>query len=112
MTLCGPYEVRPPQYRRMMLHKAFLEADGVGYQGLDIVGEASWRGDGSNCIHALTDTDPKLGRVGYLLCGNGSHAAEFIRNLMVRRKDFPEPGETHDWLLPALGLDPAALRRR
>lgn len=112
VTLFGPYEVEPVLYRRLRVHREFLERGTVGYQGFDLVGEAGRRGNGSNCIHALTDADPKLGRAGYLSCGNGSDATHFIRDRMARRGVLLDPDTTHDWLLPALGLDPATLRRR
>ena len=112
VTLFGPYEVRPRLYRRMLVQKAFMEGGTIGYQGFDLVGEAGRRGNGSNCIHAITDADPKLGRAGYLTAGNGGYSSAFIRDRMARRGGIADPGTTHDWLLPALGLDPAGLRRR
>lgn len=112
VTLFGPYEVRPRLYRRLLVQKAFLEAGSIGYQGFDLIGEAGRRGNGSNCIHAITDADPKLGRAGYLTAGNGGYSSAFIRDRMARRGGITDPGTTHDWLLPSLGLDPATLRRR
>ena len=111
VTLLGPYEVPARLYRRLMVQKRFLESDAIGYQGFDLIGEAGRRGNGSNCIHAVTDIDPKLGRAGYLLAGNGDNAADFVRDVMTRRGVIAEPDTTLDWLLPALGLDPATLRR-
>ena len=112
VTLYGPYEVRPSLYRRLRLQREFLMGGSVGYQGFDLIGEAGRRGNGSNCIHALTDADPRFGRASYLSCGNGGYSTDFIRNRMVRRGAILDPDTTHDWMLPALGLDPAALRRR
>ena len=112
VTLFGPYEVRPSLYRRALVQKAYLEAGSIGYQGFDLIGEAGRRGNGSNCIHALTDTDPKLGRAGYLTAGNGGYSTGFIRDRLVKREAILVPATTHDWLLPALALDPATLRRR
>ena len=112
VTLYGPYEVPARVYRRVVVQKAFLEGGTVGYQGFDLIGEAGRRGNGSNCIHAVTDVDPELGRGGYLLSGNGSRAGDFIRDRMTRRGIIGDPAAAHDWLLPTLGLDPATLRRR
>jgi hypothetical protein len=112
VTLFGPYEVRPSLYRRALIHKAFLEEGSIGYQGFDLVGEAGRRGNGSNCIHAITDADPELGRAGYLTAGNGGFSTRFIRDRLVKREAIIDPDATHDWLLPSLGLDPATLRRR
>ncbi len=112
VTLYGPYEIPARVYRRVVVQKAFLEGGTVGYQGFDLIGEAGRRGNGSNCIHAVTDVDPELGRGGYLLSGNGSRAGDFIRDRMTRRGIVGDPTPANDWLLPALGLDPAVLRRR
>jgi hypothetical protein len=111
VTLFGPYEIAPPLFRRLKVQREFLESGAVGYQGFDLVGEARRRGDGSNCIHAITDTDPEFGRAGYLLAGNGVDATRYVRNMMVRRGAIVVPTTTHDWLVPALGLDPAEFRR-
>ena len=103
VTLYGPYEVPVRVYRRLLVQKAFMEGGTVGYQGFDLIGEAGRRGNGSNCIHAVTDVDPELGRSGYLLSGNGSRAGDFIRDRMTRRGIIGDPAAAHDWLLPTLG---------
>lgn len=112
VTLFGPREIPARVYRRLLVQKSFLESDAIGYQGFDLIGEAGRLGNGSNCIHAITDADPKYGRAGYLLAGNGVHATRYIRDVLKRRDAFvPPPEANHDHLLPALGLDPAKLRR-
>jgi len=112
VTLFGPYEIPARVYRRLLIQKAFLDSGAVGYQGFDLIGEAGRSGNGSNCVHALTDTDPSYGRAGYLTATNGDHATRFIRNVLVRRGSITLSDTTnHDWLLPDLGLDIATLRR-
>jgi len=112
VTLFGPYVARPSLYRRLLIHKAFLESDAIGYQGFDLIGEAGRKGNGSNCVHAVTDVDPLYGRAGYLLAGNGVHATRYIRNLLVRRGSIESDDKSnHDWLISALGLDITAYNR-
>jgi hypothetical protein len=112
VTLLGPYEIPPRVYRRLLVQKDFLESYVIGYQGFDLVGEAGLHGNGANCIHAVTDVDPRYGRAGYLLAGNGVKATRYIRKILIQRGSIsPEDGQNHDWLLPRLGLEPATLRR-
>jgi hypothetical protein len=112
VTLWGPYECRPALYRRFLAQKAFLDSGRVGYQCDDDLGEAALTGEGCNCIHALTDMDPQFGRGHYPLTRYGEAAGEYIAAQLRARGALADCGQTHDWVLGALGLDGYPLTRR
>lgn len=101
----GPYECRPDVYYRFMVQKAFLESGRVGYQANDSIGEAARTGNGCDCIHALTDMDPRMSRNHYPLIRIGHSATRFIAREIRLRGVLINPDQTHDWLNPVLGLD-------
>jgi len=108
----GPYEVWHGGYRRFMTQRAFLESGQIGYQCIDSVGEAARLGNGCNCIHAITDMDPLFGRLEYPLGKFGQAASERIVKQIMERPVVIDPPRTHDWLIPALGLDRYTIVRR
>src|SRR4029077_4173862 len=70
----GPYECRPNLYNRFLVQKEFLDSGRIGYQAVDTVGESARKGDGCDCIHAMTDMDPMLSRNHYSLIRYGDSA--------------------------------------
>jgi len=112
VSLWGPYEIRPGLYRKLMIQKGFIESGAIGYQCIDTVGEAGETGKGSNCVHAISDADSRFRRQAYPLAYFGDAASEHILRLLVLRGAVPDPGTTHDWLIPALGLDRFPIARR
>ncbi|PWT85231.1 MAG: hypothetical protein C5B58_03400 [Acidobacteria bacterium] len=100
----GPYECRPNLYHRFLVQKGFLESGNFGYQLIDTVGEAGRTGNGSNCIHAMTDMDPQMSRNHYPLIRYGNSATRFIVQECRRREVLKNPGQTHTWLNSYLGL--------
>jgi hypothetical protein len=112
VTMWGPYEIRPGLYRKFLLQKAFMDSGRVGYQAVDTIGEAARTGNGCDCIHAITDADSMFPRGYYPLRRFGNEASEFILQQIVERRAVIDPDRTHDWLIPALGLDQYPIRRR
>jgi hypothetical protein len=112
ISMWGPFEVWHGAYRRFVTQKAFLESGRVGYQCIDSVGEAARSGNGSNCIHAITDMDPEFGRLDYPLTKFGDAASEHIVKQILERPIVIDPPRTHDWLILALGLDKHPIVRR
>ena len=108
----GPYECRPRFYYRTLVQKEFLESGAIGYQCIDDIGEAARKGDGCDCIHAITDQDPLFSRGRYPLRRFGDAASEFVVREMWRRGLLIGPEHTHDWLNAALGLDQYPIRHR
>src|SRR5207245_7230559 len=94
------------------VHKAFLDSGSIGYQCVDNVGEAARTGDGSCCIHAVTDMDPEYGRENYPLIWFGDTASEHIDNRFHEAGSLIHPEVEHDWLIAALKLDAYPIVRR
>lgn len=101
----GPYEVWHGAYHRFVTQKGFLESGAIGYQCIDTVGEAAKKGNGSDCIHAVTDMDPQFDRSRYPLRYFGESASENVVEQLQTRPVLIQPTKTHDWLIPVLGLD-------
>jgi hypothetical protein len=100
VSLWGPYEINCELYRKAIRQVALLESGKVLYKAVD----TGYRSDhASNCIHAISSIveGPKL-RVGSP--GWGEMASWFITREM--KPWIINPERTHDWLIPALGLDP------
>lgn len=105
ISMWGPYEIPSGLYRKVMIQKQFLESGAIGYQCIDTVGEAGFTGNGSNCIHAISDADVLFTRQAYPLTYFGDSASLNILRKMVERGAIPDAKTTHDWLIPLLGLD-------
>lgn len=108
----GPYECRPNLYHRFLVQKNFLESGHIGYQLIDTVGESARAGNGSNCIHAMTDMDPQMSRNHYPLIRYGDSATRFIVRECRRRDVLINPGQTQAWLNAHLGLDSYSIVHR
>lgn len=105
IVMWGPYEIWHGGYVRFVTQKAFVESGAIGYQCTDTIGEAARTGLGSDCIHAITDLDPLHRRGNYPLLFFGiSGSRHALRQIMIRGA-LIDPDKTHDWLIPALGLD-------
>jgi hypothetical protein len=105
VSMWGPYELRPGLYRKFLMQKAFMESGQVGYQAVDTCGEAGRLGNGSDCIHAITDADPIEDRSAYPLRRFGDTATEFIVKQLFERELLIDPYHTEDWLIAPLGLE-------
>jgi hypothetical protein len=112
VSLWGPFAVEPGLYRKLLIQNGFVENGAVGYQCIDTVGEAGRTGTGSNCIHAISDADSMFRRQAYPLAYFGDAASLHILRLLAARGAVPDPDTTHDWLIPALGLDRYPITRR
>ncbi len=105
VAMWGPYEGWHGLYDRFMTQKAFLESGQIGYQCIDLLGEAAQAGNGSDCIHAVTDMDPQLGRSAYPLTHFGQAASEHIVKQILERPVVIDAPQTHEWLIPRIGLE-------
>jgi hypothetical protein len=108
----GPYEIPAGLYRRLLGQKALLESGQVGYQAIDVAGEAGGCGNGINCIHAVIDADERLGRCSYPIWRYGDAASECIARQWANQGAFIHPEQTHPWLITALGLQAYPLEWR
>lgn len=105
IAMWGPYEAWHGLYVRFTTQKAFLESGQIGYQCVDAIGEAARQGNGCDCFHAISDMDPMFDRRRYPLRQYGQGATANIVKQVQDRPVLIQPGKTHDWLIPALGLD-------
>ena len=114
--LWGPFEIREDWYRSAAEHKRDLDSGTVRFATLD-------RGplfpfspvrhpDISHCVHALTRTWEPLRRATNPVIWYGElitrKVAESTRTVGL----LVNPCATHDWLIPALGVDRYRLVRR
>ncbi len=112
VTMWGPYEIPSGLFNKLMIQKRFMESGTVGYQCIDTVGESGLTGDGSNCIHAISDADTLFRRQAYPLTYFGNSASLNILRKLVERGAIPDVKTTHDWLIPQLGLNQYEICRR
>ena len=108
----GPYEVWHGFAHRFRVQKEFLDSGAVGYQANDVRGEAAKLGNGCDCIHAVTDMDPIYPRWRYPVAVYGKPATANLVRRFMHSPIWINPPETHEWLLPRLGLDAYPLERR
>jgi hypothetical protein len=80
-----------------------VEGGRVGYQCIDTVGTGA-DGSGCDCIHAITDMDPKFNRDYYRLTRFGEAGSRFIIRQLFEGDLLIEPKMTHPWLIAQLGL--------
>jgi hypothetical protein len=112
IAMWGPYEVSHAFAYRYLVQKDFMESGAVGYQCIDTIGEAARTGLGCDCIHAITDMDPVYPRWRYPLALYGQPAAaNLTRRIMHSPVTIGAP-DTHDWLIPRLGLNQYPIERR
>lgn len=109
VALWGPYETSECRYLQAARQKATLDCGAVAYKVND------WfdRHDNiDHCMHAVTRAHPDVHPPCRVVRGPGELAAAQVAANMARVGVIPDPGVTHDWLLPALGLDADQFVRR
>ena len=112
VSVWGPYETSAAIYQKFLVQRSYLESGQVGYQAIDTIGASARLGNGRNCIHALTDLDPLFDRQAYPIFRFGDAASATIVQQLAEKGALVNPCQTHDWLMPILGLDRYPLVRR
>src|SRR6266545_6699513 len=112
IAVWGPHEVWHGFAYRFLVQKQFLDSGAVGYQANDDYGEAARLGNGCDCIHGITDMDPVYPRWRYPLAFYGKPATANLVRRFMHSPIWINPRETHDWLLPRLGLDAYPIHQR
>jgi len=106
----GPYQIDCDLWRRALRQKGRLESGEVLYKAFD---EGSTDGTVSNCIHAVSymarDPDQRSPRIIVAPANWGESGSYWIA--LRLRPWYVEPCRTHDWLLPALGVNPNNVAR-
>ncbi|MBM3982402.1 MAG: hypothetical protein FJ304_19460 [Planctomycetes bacterium] len=108
VSMWGPFEIDATRYDLAVAQVRALDSGAVRFRTLDSLGRNR---SVSHCVHAVTYTDPNLQwlRQPVLKVGEPGTAKLAIK--------YAESGaflstETHDWLLPVLGLDKQPVVRR
>ncbi len=110
VVLWGPAEIDACRYERAAAMVRRLESGAVGFRSLDSI---TRRKDVMHCVHAVTYADPVLESRIQPLLRPGSPGTERLSHMYLRAGGLVNPACSHDWLLPALGLDkyPQIVRR-
>jgi hypothetical protein len=116
LGLWGPYEIRDEWYGQALAHKQTLDGGAVRFQTMD---RAGWmarsrqprRPDISHCVHAITRTDEELRQASNPVLWYGQLVTRKVKDRMEDVGLLVDPGKTHDWLLPTLGLERYAFAR-
>jgi hypothetical protein len=109
VSMWGPFETDAMRYEMAVSQANTLNSGAVRFRSVD---SFTRNRSVQNCVHAVTYADPKLQSlrqpilVGYGEPGTGRLAAKYVNSGAFIGN------ETHDWLIPALGLDKVPVIRR
>ena len=109
ISLWGPYEVREEHFRSAARHRRDLEAGAYTYRVFDF---CQINPHVSHCVHAVTRADPAFYRASPPILWYGSIGTAPVAYALMKSGVVTDPRTTHDWLLPALGLDDRTFIRR
>ena len=109
ISLWGPYEVSAEHYLNAARHRQALEAGEYTYRVFDFGGINPHV---SHCVHAVTRSDPAFYPESPPILWFGSIGTAPVARSLMKSGIVSDPRTTHDWLLPALGLDERAFIRR
>ena len=112
VAVWGPYEIGPGLYHRFLVQKQFMESGQIGYQCIDSIGESARKGNGCDCIHAVTDMDPQFSRSQYPLMYFGESGSRHVVRELHKRPIIIGPNHDHSWLFAKLELCRYPLDRR
>lgn len=107
VSLWGPYQIQRSLYEEALRQKAHLESGAVRYKANDTGYETN---QVSNCIHSLSDLAVGQDRLRIGSPGWGEMASYLITRMFLPW--IVNPDQTHDWLIPAVGVDKYPLVRR
>ena len=97
----GPFEITASTFAEFAAQKKRLETEETRYRALDPLSASS---PVTNCIHAVSDADPELGRAAFPVVLYGNLATYNLVRRLYARNVIVEPGADHAWLLTRLGL--------
>ena len=109
ISLWGPYEISEGYYLGAARHRTALESGAYTYRVLDF---CRINRHVSHCVHAVTLTDPSFHRQAQPILWYGSIGTAPVAAALMKSDIVSDPRTTHDWLLPALGLDGRTFIRR
>ena len=109
VSMWGPYEINATRYEMAIAQAGLLESGAVRYRVLDTLGRNK---SIEHCVHAITFADPVLSRAIQPVIQVGEPGTSRLAARYLRRGAFVGGAITHDWLIPALGLDTYPVIRR
>jgi len=109
VSMWGPYEIDDSMYEPTLARKAELEAGRIDYRALGGLPRDS---EISNCGQSFTRASPRVGRRFQPTPAPGERGTSVLAGRYVRAGTITDPEETHDWLLPVIGVDVNRVTRR
>ena len=109
IAMWGPYEIDESRYLQAAQQKALLDAGAGAYKVNDWFDR---RSHVDHCMHGLTRGHPDVHVRCRVVRGWGEVATAQVADAMLTAGMIADPEATHDWLIPALGLDRYDLVRR
>ena len=109
LSMWGPFKIPETWFADARRYKATLDSGAIRFRTFD---RGDRRPDLNHCVHAITYTDPALKAAAAPVTWYGELVTRKVAGAMATSGVVPEPFVTHDWLIPALGLDRYPLTRR
>jgi hypothetical protein len=109
ISLWGPYEIHRERYSRAAEYKQLLDSGAILYRVLD---GAPLGIPANHCVRAVTFGDPELHRATTPQLWFGELITRKVAFGMLESGMLVDPSTKHDWLIPALGIDPHPLTPR
>lgn len=108
VSMWGPFETDATRYALAEQQANVLESGAVRFRSFDSLGRNR---SVQHCVHAITFADPKLQSLRQPVIRVGEPGTSKLAGKYAASGAFVGT-ETHDWLLPALGLDRQPVVRR
>ena len=108
VSMWGPFETDATRYALAAQQAATLASGAVRFRTLDSLGRNR---DVQHCVHAVTFADPNLQWLRQPVIRVGEPGTSKLAGRYADSGAFVGT-QTHDWLLPALGLDKHPVVRR
>ena len=108
VSMWGPFETDATRYALAVQQAGTLNSGAVRFRSLDSLGRNR---SVAHCVHALTYADPNLQRLRQPVLRVGEPGTSKLAGRYAASGAFVGT-ETHDWLIPALGLDRVSVVRR
>lgn len=109
VSMWGPFEVDAARYCLARRQAAKLASGTVRYRTFDSFGEDHTI---VHCVHAVTYADPVVKKYRQPVIRVGEPGTSHLAELYLKDGAFIGGATTHDWLIPAIGLDKYTFTRR
>jgi hypothetical protein len=109
VSMWGPFEINAERYERAVAQVRWLESGEVRYRAID---SFTRRPRVEHCVHAVTYADPVLNRLIQPVLQVGEPGTSRLATRYHRAGAFIGAPATHDWVIPAIGVDQYPVIRR